>query len=261
MSAPSITLLAAPVTSQVSSAINGHAGAAETLKIVWTEFPPYIYSHCIEQQCQARGPLAEMTNVVLNSLNYQAQHVSLPVKRAYHQVQTGKADVSFHFKASRHQFINVIYGQQPLLAMSVSVYSLPGTPEVLAKEELAGQLLITRLSYGYGGLRDFINNPENHIHKLETRSARAALQALVARRAPYLLEYHVSPVLIDELVPGKRLQRQVLSAQIPLYWLLAKARPGAEKLLVEMEAAYKRLADEGRLPGAEFRLLGPVVGD
>ncbi len=234
------------------------ATPVDTIKVVWSEFPPFAYTRCEGERCWPAGPLVDITNAVLHELNYAVEHTSIPAKRGYHQIQTGEMDLSFHFKSRKGQFDNAFYSESPLLAVSVNAYALPDTPSIEDKQGLVGKTVITRMSYRYGGLRGFLEEANNRIRLIETSSIKAAAQALVHHRAPYLIEYHVSQALISQLIPDQDLQRMTLVPEIPLYWLMSKSRPGAAKLLAQMEDTYRRLADEGSLPALEFRRLTRV---
>ncbi len=248
------SLLVLPESASASiDTIPADNSPVDTIKVVWSEFPPFAYTRCEGERCWPAGSLVDITNAVLHELNYAVEHTSIPAKRGYHQIQTGEMDLSFHFKSRKGQFDNAFYSESPLLAVSVNAYALPDTPPIEDKQGLVGKTVITRMSYGYGGLRGFLEEANNRIRLIETSSIKAAAQALVHHRAPYLIEYHVSQALIRELIPDKGLQRMTLVPEIPLYWLMSKSRPGAAKLLAQMEDTYRRLADEGSLPALEFR--------
>ena len=134
-----------------------------------------------------------------------------------------------------------IYSKDPIDVEEILVYRTGDKAPVKTRAGLAGKHVIVITGYSYGGLADYLKDPLNKITPVVAASHQSAFDMLVAKRADYLLDY-IGPATetLAQHEPIAGLSDEVLDST-PLYLVLSKSYPDAERVMVSLEEIYRSL--------------------
>ncbi|MBI3899355.1 MAG: transporter substrate-binding domain-containing protein [Gammaproteobacteria bacterium] len=218
------------------------ASAADSLRLVSTEFPPYT------GKSLAHGGIAtEIATEAFKRAGYSVKVEFLPWARALQVGQTGKVDgiVGIWHSKEREQWFDF---REPLLPNSIGFYKRSGT-------SVAYQSVADLASYSVGVVRSYAN-PEvfNNAKKLRVEEVvddETNLRKLGAGRIDLvLIDKGVARYLLDTSLPdlnGKIEWIGPAVAEMPLYVAFSKNAADHEKKSAAFDRGFKALQKDGTL--------------
>ena len=160
--------------------LSGTATAKQTIKVGYIEFPPAFYT---DKTGQANGILIKLTDKVMKKSGYSWTAHSYPTKRMAHYIATGELHLWVGLTTLPEFKGTTLIGPSKLLEISLQSYFIGKKPPINSKEDLKNKKIISVLGYSYGGLTNFIKDPNNKIINYETSSQESAFKMLKAGRA------------------------------------------------------------------------------
>ncbi len=224
-----------------------HTTEAKPLIVGYVDYPPCTQSTDTEEGYLSGGDCIETTRAAIAEIGREAEFVRMPIKRLLHKLYSGEVDIVhllMNYPLARER---VLFSNAPLYITRLNVYSLPGQPPIDSIYELQGQSVITILGYTYGGISKFIKHPDSGIKTLDVKTHEAGLLMLQAKRAPYLLDYEGTSSGALQKLRINKIQQQTLMVT-PITWVVSRATPDAEQLVLDLNNAFQRLSEENRLP-------------
>ncbi len=220
---------------------------ARPLIVGYIDYPPYATTTRTETGYISGGLAIETSRATITEIGREVEFVRMPIKRLLHSLYSGEVDIlhllmNYPLDRKRAHFSNA-----PLFITRLNAYSLPGQAAIDSVLDLRGQSVITTLGFTYGNIRELINHPDSGIEVLNAKSYEAGFLMLKNERAPYLLSYEGAAKQTISQLKITDLQQHTLMAT-PVTWVVSGATPNAKQLVLQLNRAYQRLAEEGRLP-------------
>ncbi|MDM8524899.1 transporter substrate-binding domain-containing protein [Desulfococcaceae bacterium HSG8] len=206
-------------------------------------FPPFYF---VKSTSHVEGNLMDMITKILKRASIDYVVRGYPPKRLYKNVADGKTDIWVGNKEVPVYEGKIIHSDFPIFQVELRVYTIDDKELPSVKEELRAKNIITMRGYSYGGMIKFLEDPENKISTDPANSHKSALLKLKGGRADYLLDYKYPVSKELEKTKVKNLKYNTLF-KIPLYIMVSKKTPKAEKILHRMEKAYHQLKKEGKI--------------
>lgn len=212
---------------------------AELTEIEYASPDQSVWSTKLSSNGEPNNPLLHLAAAILNKAGIPWHAKTYPANRLFKYLQDGTSNFSILVQAPALQEC-CIFSRKPILAIELRAYWLGNKTPITNRNQLIGKSVITIRGYSYGGLRDFINDPENRITLNEASTHQAALQMLLRKRADYLIDY-TGPA--DEVVAAaqtKEIESSTLSRE-NVHLILAKSYPDAPKVMARLEAITSTL--------------------
>ncbi|MDX2102201.1 MAG: transporter substrate-binding domain-containing protein [Alphaproteobacteria bacterium] len=223
------------------------AGAQSTeLRLGFFPFPPF------NSMVAGRptGSVIDQFSALAQEAGYTWRAEEVPVLRLRADMARGALNVAIITNRYPDLQTTTIWSKEPVDEVILEAYSVGRSPDISKNEDLAGKSVILNLGYSYAGVRPFIEDTANRVAIAgEAPTPEAALRMLQAGRAPILLHYRGSIREAQRTVQVPNLQSSVLQ-RIPIFIVVSKATPNAEKVLADLEAALAKLKANGRITPA-----------
>ncbi len=204
------------------------------LTLGYVEMPPYSYT---DDEGIARGHLIELTRQLAESIGYRTKPISVPPKRAVQMVASGEINLWFGLPTIAAYKDHVLVTEQPIDQLKLWVYSTKPMADFNGRKSFSGKKVVIIRGYSYGGVRDFIKHPNNHINFLEVSDHAQGLHVLTGRNKDYFLSY-IAP---NEMLGGadtSQLNSRILTS-LDVYIMVYKQLENADQILLQMENAYR----------------------
>nr|MBO2510145.1 bifunctional lytic transglycosylase/amino acid ABC transporter substrate-binding protein [Gammaproteobacteria bacterium] len=215
--------------------------AAPPVKVGFYDFPPSIYT---DADGFPQGPMVEVVRKVFARAGYRLETRSLPSARIYAGLQNGSVQVWLG-PAKEQLSEHVLVGRNRLAEIVLNLYYRPDTPEPRLPDDLKGRALVMLSGYNFvPGISRYLEAPELGIVQHRTSTHRAALEMLLRQRGDYLLDYAMT---VDSAARelGVPVPPHVELLRLPVYFLVSRHHPDAERLLEALDSAYEALRAEG----------------
>lgn len=173
-------------------------------------------------------------------------HKRYPPARLYHNLASGEIHIFLGSKKVLVYEGKTLYSKLMITQIDLRVYTIGQKELPTTKEGLIGKKLITLRGYGYDGLIEFLELPENNIILNPANSHEPAFKMLEAGRVDYLLDYKKPAEKVLRNNPVQNLKFSSIS-KVDAYFVISKETPNAEDVLRRMEDAYMQLKDEGKI--------------
>ncbi|MBL4639776.1 MAG: hypothetical protein JKY57_04530 [Kordiimonadaceae bacterium] len=226
----SMLMLLASVT-LLPSANAAPTGREGPLIIGYTFIPPYVY----KKDGKLTGAMTELTEKTMAQLPYSYVMKQFPIKRLSQNVIIGKVDIWVRVRGEAAFSQSTLSGQVPVINMKVNLYSLAPL-EQWDWSNITGPV-ITVHGYKYNGYRTKFEQVNKASHFIEAPSHLLAFKLLLAKRAPYLLNYE-----LPSLRAMKKLGITAISSinvgKSSVYFHVSKRTEKAQKLIQELDEAY-----------------------
>lgn len=226
--------------------------AQGVIKLGGSEFPPYYQW----EGGQLTGAMADILIRVWSEAGYRYSTEQLSTSRLQDGLIRGEVHSSLLARAEPIDAApSVMRSPLSLAELTLNLYSVDQPRAAQAREDLRHSEIIVLRGYGYGGLRAWMNAPEQFIHLHDAYNPETALRMLAARRAPLALLYDVNfksaLQVLGERPPGIYENH---FRRIPLYLYLNRdATPDATQTMERLMTAYRALVARGALNAAEQR--------
>lgn len=236
-----LPLLAGVLTGAATPALAGIGAALSQPEIEYgyPEQPPHAYTNA---QGQAVGSYPRLLNMLFKQAGIAWHGASYPDRRLMANLDNGTT--SFSIQAKNPQLANCcLYGKTPVWYDELRVYHRAATPTILRKEDLIGKRVAVLAGFSYGGLIDFIDDPQHRIDKQLANSHVAAFEMLDSGRADYLLDY-ADPANSEGLAKHPIADLRSLKIDtVYMYFVINKNYPDAAYLLNRLEALYLKMRE------------------
>ncbi len=209
----------------------GAAVSQPEIEYGYPEQPPRVYTNA---QGQPDGHYPRLLNMLFKQAGFAWHGASYPAKRLMANLDNGTTNFSILVK--NPLLANCcIYGKTPVWRAA--------TPTILRKEDLIGKRVIVLAGFSYGGLIDFIDDPQNRISKQVANTHAAAFEMLDTGRGDYLLNY-VEPATSEGLAqhPIDDLRSLKINT-VYMYFVINKNYPDAANVLNRLETLYLKMRE------------------
>lgn len=212
-------------------------------------FQPFVYTYPedpVVSRLNSRGeqyrPIQLMADEMFRLSGATWINEPVPIFRMYQYLDSGRANFSVLIKMERLEACCVT-SDAPIYLMQLGVYHLPNAAPVESLEGLMGKSLIVINTYGFGTVRPFLLDPDNHITVLPVLSHDSAFSMLEAGRAEYFLDY-LGPAkkVYDE--KQKNDIRYTVLKQFELFIILRKDYPDAQSTANFLGDIYRSLDEQ-----------------
>lgn len=188
---------------------------------------------------QPDTPMTFLAEALMTRAGLPWHAMPYPARRLFNNLKNGTTHFSILVRASSLRE-SCIFSQKPVYSTKLNIYYIGDKFPVKSKQDLIGKQLITIRGYSYGGLLEFISNPDNKIFNGIAGTHKAAFQMLKNDRADYLLDYAAAADDILYESPIADITSNSIS-QLDIFLVLSKSYPGAEKLMVKLEEIVETL--------------------
>ncbi|RDE24362.1 hypothetical protein DV711_01885 [Motiliproteus coralliicola] len=200
------------------------------LRVGLFNMPPY-YSQ--SSSGKPEGILIDILDEALADIGYQWQPHFMEVPEALKEVVSGNIDV---LMIIRHPLVEgrVVYGQKPIMTMSLLAYHQRQTADVASLKDLRGKRVALLRGYGYGGLLSQLLAPSSALKIHIAEDHKDAFKLLESKQVDYVLDY---------LEPGKQIITEMglqgiesnLLQKKEVYLVLSSKVADGKKLVSKLE--------------------------
>lgn len=217
--------------------------SSKSLEVGILDFPPCYFAQVPDK---VGGVLLGLLTKVLQRARIGYYVKAYPPKKLYKNLALGKTNIWLGSRGVPAYEKKVLYSRFSIGQVELRFYAIGQKPFPKVEKDLFGKKIITMRGYAYCGFVKFLENPQAEIRIIPAGSRREAFLMLEKGKADYLLEYK-RPA--EAYLKGHRIQnlRYRVFTQIDLYFVISKKTPGAERVLLCMEEAYRQLKEEGKI--------------
>ncbi len=215
----------------------------QPLKFAFIEFPPATFTN---ESGKPDGFITDIAVKVSSKAGYDLHIESYPTKRMVSMLVKG--DIHFWIGLTTLPRLQgtTLVGNSIVTTIDLCAYTIGKRSPVLSENDLIGKSVIILRGYSYGGWINFIKNAVNNVDYHETNEHRSALIMLKLNRADYLLDYKNPSEKVLEKYKISNLNFNIISS-LECRFVVSKKAPNPDKLLQQLENAYKLLLKEGGL--------------
>lgn len=221
------------------------SSGADPLRVGVLHFPPY---YVLENQSTVKGGiLVEMLALILKTAKVPYSISGYPAKRLYLGVGSGDINLWFGTIGVPEYEGKVLVSPMPLMSIILELYTLrdvKNTPKSLA--DLSNTSIITLRGYSYAGAIKVLEGTEKNLTIYPTNTHDSAFDMLLAKRAEYVLDYSQPAI---EVIKRKNIENlnSITISTIPVYLIINKNTPEADKLMDKLMVAYSSLKRDKKL--------------
>lgn len=224
-----LLLLAYPLT---------HSHANEPVVWGYGHFPPYL---SVRQDGQPQGPYAELVREVFSHAGIEYQTAHAPNRRTRQSINAGRVEFAIGPVTSIDNPHKFYLSKVPVANIELRAYWLGRKDPIKQVADLKGQSVILIASYGYSGLRSYIEDPVNEVRlSVDVEDHKRALLALSINRGNYMLGYRKPTELVQLEMNVPDLQSHSL-LQIDMYFIIRKSVSNSRHIMDKLEQAYMAL--------------------
>ncbi len=249
-----LSVVALIACSQLAVAAAQPVSEPDHLRIAYVEFPPYTYQ---DNEGNPAGSFIDITRKVVKEAGYQPDFVYLPISRAYLYLRSGKVDVWVGLTHVPKLTGDVLESRVTPVPVQLSAWYCNGTDVLENLEQLKGKTVIVIGGYTYGGLINWLNTTDG-ITVTEAPNHRSAIEMLKRGRGDYLLDYR-EPVNQILTQPSDSIVRETAVRTRHTAWIFSLVNPQAAFLRDQIDSAYLRLVDDGKIQQASKSVSGFVI--
>lgn len=209
-------------------------GQEVDLKVGVLHFPPF---YIVGENDQVSGIYTDIIKRVVTKAGYSFSMAGFPPKRFYKQLGDNTTNFFLGVKGSKFIEGKVEYGKLEFEGIQLRIYSSDDSEILTTKEQLKAREVIVIRGFGYGGLAQYLQNPENNIKTIEATDHYSAFKMLSAGRAKYLLDYRATSNLVIDKLKLTGINYGVLQ-QAYTYFIINKAYPEYAQVLQNIEDTY-----------------------
>lgn len=217
--------------------------SAETYNVGVLDFPPF---YIVKSETEVEGTMADLLRKIMDKAGMKYVMKGYPPKRLYKELAEGSTQIWMGVKGVPEYEGQVIYGDSEINEIEIRLYTLEGKPLLNTLPETKGQKIITIRGYSYGGMINYLTNPENAISLDPSDSHELAFKKLIKGRGDYVLDYKRPAEEAIKANAMTGLAHSVLK-NIKIHLVVSKKTPDAENVLKKMEDAFKALKKEGAI--------------
>lgn len=225
---------------------SGSAVNAQTLKYGYFEFPPYFYT----VNNKPVGQTIDMLNYIMKDIGYNYSAESLSGRRLIDSISKGTLDLTILISTPEAFRGTTVISKAPVTRIILMALGKKERPVVSSFEDLKNKSIIGFTGYTYGGMIEFLQNPDNKITYTQARTVEQGINLILANRGDYLLNYkeHLDVALIRQPTPGLRMDEV---SRLDTYFILSNKVPDAEIVMGKLEAALARAQAAGFITAVE----------
>jgi hypothetical protein len=211
--------------------------ASEPLIWGYGDFRPYLY---MQEDGQPGGPYADIAKSIFKHADIEYQTLLAPNRRVKKMIDDGSIEFAIAPKNAVH--LNDFYFSQAIVAkIDLRVYWIGEQPPVIQASDLNRQSVILISSFGYSGLRDYVENPDNNVTiAVNVEDHKRALSALFVKRGTYMLGYR-APVELMQLEMNIQDLHSYPIIQTDMYLMINKSVKDSREIMDKLELAYSEL--------------------
>jgi polar amino acid transport system substrate-binding protein len=240
--------------SQLAVAAAQPVSEPDHLRIAYVEFPPYTYQ---DNEGNPAGSFIDITRKVVKEAGYRPEFVYLPISRAYLYLASGKVDIWVGLTHVPKLKGEVLESRVTPVPVQLSAWYRSDGSALENLEQLEGKTVIVIGGYTYGGLIDWLNNTAG-ITVTEAPNHRAAIEMLKRKRGDYVLDYR-EPVKQILTLPSDSIVRETGVRTRHTAWIFSLANPQAALLRDQIDSAYLRLVNDGKIKQPPKPISGFVI--
>lgn len=184
-----------------------------------------------------------------------------PAKRLMGFLVSGEVDLSMLVKNPLLDKPEILTGSEPVYTENLNVYGPEGSAPVAYRSDLKGKRVVVMRGYGYGGFRNWLDDPANEVELFEVDTFQQAISVLILRDMDYALLYDLNfesglnALAIEDkeaLLEAARAFTITAWSSVPVYFHLSrKALPDAEEVMARLMASFRALREAGEVPPVE----------
>lgn len=213
------------------------------LKVGILSFPPF---YVINPDKKPSGILTNIMKKTLQETELDYKLEEYPTKRLYKNLGTGETQLFLGVRGPAEYDKHVLYSNVVVSQIQMRIYAKGVMPLPSRKEDLNGHTIIVIRGYSYGGLIDYLLNPNNNIDVTSTSEHISSFLMLKNNRADYLINYkHPSESVLKDLEISDLKFTNYYAADVR--FIVSKSTPNAESIMHKLEQAYLKLIALGEL--------------
>lgn len=229
------------------------------IKLAGLEFPPYYEM----SKGRLQGPLAEVLTKVWAEAGYRFETAIYPGSRLMDNLARGETHSSLIVRNPMlDDSSEILRSPRSLALVTLNLYSVDKPVVTATLSDLRNQKVIVIRGYGYGGLKAWMDRPEQGIEAIDANNFESAVRMLEAKRAPLALLYDVNFRTAVKRIgakPENVFENPFLDLPVYIY-LHRSATPDPAATMERLMAAYDALVERGELLAPTMR-PEEVVGE
>lgn len=108
------------------------------------------------------GRLNDIAREIAKAMQIPLEQRAAPPKRVIHGLVAGENDLAITIKSYPEYQQGAWSSEEPVDYMELRAWSIGSDPGVTKKEDLQGKRVAVLQGYGYGGIRQFLDDPTNN---------------------------------------------------------------------------------------------------
>lgn len=210
------------------------------------DFPPFIY---LDHQSKAQGIIVEQ---ILQPISVASGHSfsykRYPAKRYYAELMRGTIDFSAGGGAPGTRGI-VHQGSKLVFSINIMLFSRRPLNAICSIADLKGQRLGGIRGFEFSSLLQQVRDPTHNIHYQMSNSRNSLYRLLIKGRIDYVIDYYQPAVEHLRANSLPKLEQLELT-DIPVYFIVSKAKPGGLEFLQELESLLDIIGVKGGVKGS-----------
>lgn len=217
--------------------------AAEKMVLVYGYPDVSVWTTKRDSDGQLKNPLLTVAEKLFSEAGVEWQSRALPAKRLFKYLQEGIIPFSMLVRASTLEAC-CLFSERPVASTELRVFRRQASQSVNAQEDLAGKRVITIRGYSYGGLGQYLRDPQNGVIIQEATSHAEAFLLFERGRGEYLIDYQgpAEEVLAEQPVAGTVYDTY---SRLDVFLVLSRTFPDAPAVLKRLEAVMTQLELDG----------------
>ncbi|MFT7558544.1 MAG: polar amino acid transport system substrate-binding protein [Flavobacteriales bacterium] len=169
--------------------ISAHLNANDhhIYRVAVSDIPTNVYINTNNKKV-LRPEVTGLLEHIFIRANIDFKLSSFPPARVFDGLKNGKIELWLGVAGVYSIEDHVVYGKSKLSDLDVAVYSLDDKV-VSSIEDLSGRSIVLLHGYGYGHIRQYVDNEKNNVSVHIAHSRDSAFKMLQSRRVEYLLDY------------------------------------------------------------------------
>lgn len=223
------------------------------LHLAGPKFPPYYFYN---DQGKPAGELVRLYSLIVHNAGFSWEGVIIPAKRVMKSLTEGIYDSSILVKNPLlEKSGNILTSPVPISEITLNVYFKEGEQPVHSKDLFSGKKLAVMRGYGYGGLRDWLDDIKNNVTLYKTDSFDSVIRLLETGRVDYGLLYDVNFTTGEQVLERKAINlSHSTMARVPLFFHINKKQiPNAQYVMDQLMISYRELVEVGSLAESKYR--------
>ena len=208
--------------------------AKESFVYGYIHFPPLAYT----EDGQAKGILIDRVRKILAHANLKARFIEFPLPRVYEYLKSGEIQITTASPRVKKIKDTILWNRKSVYQVKIMSTNRKDSPLASSHLDYENQRVAADPVYDYIGIAKFLKNPVNKVQVTWIRKIENGLKLLRKKRVNYLLSYNEE---LKGKLPNTGEFRQSILREVSLHFIVSKKVPNAEKTLLKLKKAQKRL--------------------